>query len=229
MLWVLASSPINIKGYRGLFCCRSVATRTCPLYGQAYGRAHNVTQTHFLHAFEKSDGDIVNASIRPSDSLPVRHAISSLDGVQPNLLHHFSLWLGCVRATVFFYMFVLHVHSSSSICPSRYLTLNHMAVFNQIRYIAFSHGKVVREQHYFLEKKETADTAASYSYLSSIYNSSSEPLFWGASKGLPRRQTIASSVCTSRRSHVDKQLPILYVRRDDFLGRTAARPPFGSS
>ena len=55
----------------------------------------------FLHAFEKSDGDIVNASIRPSDSLPVRHTISSLDGVQPNLLHHFSLWLGCVRATVF--------------------------------------------------------------------------------------------------------------------------------
>ena len=49
-------------------------------------------------------------------------------------------------------------------------------------------------------------------------------------KGLPRRQTIANSVCTSRRSHVDKQLPILYVRRDDFLGRVAAlrlflRPP----
>ena len=43
-----------------------------------------------------------------------------------------------------------------------------------------------------------------------------------APKMLPRPQTIANSVCTSRRSHVDKQLPILYVRRDDFLGRAAA-------
>ena len=35
-----------------------------------------------------------------------------------------------------------------------------------------------------------------------------------APKGLLRTQTIANSVCTSRRSHVHKQLPILYVRRD---------------
>ena len=35
-----------------------------------------------------------------------------------------------------------------------------------------------------------------------------------APQGLPRIQTIANSVCTSRRPHVDKQLPILYLRRD---------------
>ena len=37
-----------------------------------------------------------------------------------------------------------------------------------------------------------------------------------APKGPPRTQTIANSVCTSRLSHVHKQLPILYVRQDDF-------------
>ena len=37
----------------------------------------------------------------------------------------------------------------TSICPSRYLLLNHWAEFNQTCYITFPHGKGVREQHYF--------------------------------------------------------------------------------
>ena len=36
-----------------------------------------------------------------------------------------------------------------SICPSRYLPLNHWAEFNRTCFITSPHGKGVREQHYF--------------------------------------------------------------------------------
>ena len=36
-----------------------------------------------------------------------------------------------------------------SICPSRYLLLNHWAEINQTCYITSSHSKIVREQHYY--------------------------------------------------------------------------------
>ena len=37
----------------------------------------------------------------------------------------------------------------SSICPSRYLLLNHWVEFNQTCYITSPHGQGMREQHYF--------------------------------------------------------------------------------
>ena len=64
-----------------------------------------------------------------------------LGGIQPNLLHHFP---SCkVREQHYFSI------CPPSICPSRYLLLNHRAEFNQTCYITSPHGKVVQEQHYF--------------------------------------------------------------------------------
>ena len=64
-----------------------------------------------------------------------------LGGIQPNLLHHFPSWQGCVRDNLF------PCVRRPSICPSCYLLLNHWAEFNQTCYI--THSKGVREQHYF--------------------------------------------------------------------------------
>ena len=57
-----------------------------------------------------------------------------LGRIQSNLLHHFPLWLGCARATLFFRVSVL---------------LNHWAEFYQTCYITSPHGKGVQEQYYF--------------------------------------------------------------------------------
>ena len=66
----------------------------------------------------------------------------------------------------------------------------------------------------FWKNKSNNHTTSSHMNISSWGGGGGMHQLDRAPKGLPRRQTIANSVCTSRRSHVDKKLPILYVRRD---------------
>ena len=83
-------------------------------------------------------------SVRPS-SVYLSVTLSPpkpLGGIQPNLLHHFPLWLGCARATLFFRVSIWRL----SICSSRYLLLNHWAEFNKTCYMTSPHGKGVGEQ-----------------------------------------------------------------------------------
>ena len=72
-------------------------------------------------------------SMRPS-SVHLSVALSPpkpQGGIPPNLLHIFLLWYGCARASLFFSAFVRPCVRLPSICPSRYLLLNHWAEFNQ--------------------------------------------------------------------------------------------------
>ena len=92
----------------------------------------------------------VHPSVCPlSIHLSVILSPKPLDGIQPNLLHHFPSWLECVRATLFFLVSIHLCVRCPSICLSHYLLLNHWEEFNQTCYITSLHGKGVREQHFF--------------------------------------------------------------------------------
>ena len=73
-------------------------------------------------------------SVRPS-TLSCIHLFTTLSpkqlgGIQPNVLHHFPSLNGCARATLFFYASVRPCGRRLSICPSRYLIINHWVEFN---------------------------------------------------------------------------------------------------
>ena len=83
--------------------------------------------------------------VRLSDHLSVMLPPKLRGGIQPNLLHHFPLWYGCVRVT-WHYFPCVRPSVCPSICPSWYLLLNHWAEFNQTCYMISPYGKGVREQ-----------------------------------------------------------------------------------
>ena len=69
-------------------------------------------------------------------------------GVQPNLQHHFPSLQECARP---------------SICPPRYLLLNHRAEFNQTCCITSPHCKGVREHHSFSVRPSSVHLSATLS------------------------------------------------------------------
>ena len=91
----------------------------------------------------------IHPSVSPlSIHLSVTLSPKPLGVIQPNLLHHFPSWLGCVRATLFFCVSALAsvVHPSVCYAISSYTTgWNSTKLAN----ITFPHGKGVQEQHFF--------------------------------------------------------------------------------
>ena len=92
----------------------------------------------------------VRPSVRPSVRLSSLHLSvklspsKQLGGIQPKLA---TLHPAMVR--VYESNIIFPCVRRPTICPSHYLLLNHWAELNQTCFITSSHGKDVREQHYF--------------------------------------------------------------------------------